>query len=94
MLLSSPLNCTLADPSEIRLFVARSKEQHDLRLLTRLHARAADLRPLLDERLLQRRRQYAGAELKRFQANSAKLAAFCKKNKTDTLATAIKKSFT
>jgi len=31
---------------------------------------------------------------KRFQANSAKLAAFCKKNKTNSLATAIKKSIT
>lgn len=31
---------------------------------------------------------------KRFQANSAKVAAFCKKNKTQTLATAIKKSIT
>jgi hypothetical protein len=31
---------------------------------------------------------------KRFQANSTKLAAFCKKNKTNTLATAIKKSIT
>jgi hypothetical protein len=33
-------------------------------------------------------------DYKRFQANSAKLAAFCKKNKTNTLATAIKKSIT
>jgi acid stress chaperone HdeB len=31
---------------------------------------------------------------KRLQANTAKLAAFCKKNKANTLATAIKKAIT
>ncbi len=31
---------------------------------------------------------------KRLQANTAKLAAFCKKNKSNTLATAIKKAIT
>jgi uncharacterized membrane protein YjdF len=31
---------------------------------------------------------------KRLQANTAKLAAYCKKNKTNTLATAIKKAIT
>ncbi len=32
--------------------------------------------------------------LKRLQANTAKLAAYCKKNKTESLPTAIKKSIT